>query len=136
MRIFLDTNIWLSGLLGSGLCARLLEELVIQGCDLVISEGVLREFSRIATHKFHIPPQRLGPAMDFMARWTVVPPVEMPLPQCPDEDDRPILASAYQAGCSHFVTGDRALLAMQDLDTLQIVTPRAMLLMLLGDKGL
>lgn len=135
MKVFPDTNVWLSGLLGNGLCSRLLDELVLHDCDIVVGEAVLAEFSRIATEKFHIPHAQLKHAQAFMGSWTVVPVQIISLPDCPDVDDLPILGSALHAGCSHFVTGDRALLSMQQIEQMSIVSPRQMLMQLLRDSG-
>lgn len=135
MTVFPDTNVWLSGLLGSGLCSRLLEELVLHDCRILVGAAVIYEFSRIATEKFHIPPERLTAALDFMRGWTVVPTVEVSLPQCPDADDRPIIGAALHAGATHFVTGDGALLRMRlPAVSMQIVPPRALLTQLLEER--
>ena len=96
MRVFLDTNVLLSGLFGTGLCARLLDTtLVLTGQTLIIGEPVLREFSHIARVKFRVPEDELSLALDWLHRHEVVGILSsLPLPEVPDPDDRPIIACA------------------------------------------
>jgi predicted nucleic acid-binding protein len=72
VRVFLDTNVLLSGLFGTGLCARLLDTLVLTGHTLVIGEPVLAEFTRIARDKFEVPEDELTLALDWLRRHEVV----------------------------------------------------------------
>ncbi|RMH30948.1 MAG: hypothetical protein D6690_17795 [Nitrospirae bacterium] len=66
--MFLDTNVLFSGLFGTGLCARLLDMLVLTGQTLVIGEPVLAEFTRIAREKFQVPEvyERLQAIIDHL----------------------------------------------------------------------
>jgi predicted nucleic acid-binding protein len=43
-----------------------------------------------------------------------------------DPDDAPIVACALAAGAELFVTGDKALLAMQSVGAMSVVSPREM----------
>ena len=132
MKVFPDTNVWLSGLLGSGLCARLFDALVMADCDIIVGESVLEEFFRIAESKFRMPNDDITSLIVFMREQTVVPCVEMPMEGIPDPDDAPIIAAALAAGADLFVTGDKALLELGQVEGLPIVTPRAAFLTLRG----
>jgi putative PIN family toxin of toxin-antitoxin system len=123
--VFLDTNVLLSGLLGTGLCARLLDTLVLTGQTLVIGEPVLVEFTNIARTKFQVPENDLTLALDWLSRHEVVAtPAPMPLPEVPDPDDRPIIACALAAQADLFITGDQALLDLGTVQGLRLVSPR------------
>lgn len=125
MRVFLDTNVLLSGLFGTGLCARLLDTLVLTGHTLVIGEPVLAEFTRIAREKFEVPEDELTLALDWLRRHEVVGNrSSWPLPDIPDPDDRPIIACALAAQAHLFITGDQALLDLGTVQGLRLVNPR------------
>ena len=48
-----------------------------------------------------------------------------PYAASPDPDDAILLAQALAAGCSHFVTNDGKLLALDRIGEMLLVTPRA-----------
>lgn len=52
MRVFVDTNVLLSGILGRGVCADLLAALIRARVELLICDKVRAEFMRIARGKF------------------------------------------------------------------------------------
>ncbi len=123
MRIFLDTNVLASALTTRGLCAELFE-VVLQSHELLISEPVISELNRIL-------PEKLGQTeaitQGFItllrAEGTVIT-EEHPLPKLPDSDDEAIIASAVAANAKVFVTGDKALLEIQSIETLPLISPR------------
>lgn len=58
MKVFIDTNVWLSGRFWPGLCAELLETLVEMDVTILLDDRVLEEFRRIACES---------------SKWTAVP---------------------------------------------------------------
>ncbi len=125
MRIFLDTNVLLSGLLGRGLCRDLLD-LVVERHTLVLSEQVLRESERHLRRKFGVPASERR-AFAFLMREVaeVVPDAEPPAGvRVPDPDDRAIVGAAIAAGAACLVTGDSALLRMVAPEGLPVRSPR------------
>ncbi len=133
MKIFFDTNVWLSGMLGRGLCADLLAAGVEDEAELLLDERVKQEFFRIAETKFQAGEGELALAGEFFAEACVVlPAAEAPIADVPDPDDAWILAAALDAGADWFVTGDKALLDLGQVDDLPIVSPREAYLRLRG----
>lgn len=124
MKVFPDTNVWLSGLLGAGLCARLLDALILSQSEIIVGEPVLDEFARIARHKFCIPDEELKRTLAFMGSHTVVPWVDPLVDTFPDPDDIPVISSALAAGTQLFVTGDKALLELGTVEGMPIMSPR------------
>ena len=125
MKVFLDTNVLLSGLFGTGLCARLLDLLVGDAIAVLLDDRVLGEFERIARDKLQVADDDLARASEFLRRHCViVPAAARPASGVPDPDDAPIIAAAIQAQASVFVTGDKALLELVLIDGLPIVSPR------------
>jgi len=125
VKVFLDTNVLASALTTRGLCAELFE-VVLQSHELLTSEAVLLELERIL-------PAKLGQSEEItkgfitllLARAILVttePP--LPFPSLPDPDDEPIVASALAGNASVFVTGDKALLQLHNIEHLPVISPR------------
>lgn len=122
MRVFLDTNVLASALTTRGLCTELFE-LVLQGHELLISEPVLEELERILPGKLG---QSRSVTVGFVAllraeaRLTTA---EHPFPALPDPDDEAIIASALAGQADVFITGDKALLDLQRIEKLPVMSP-------------
>lgn len=134
MKVFLDTNVWVSASIFSGLC----EELVLQCADrdwLYSSPLVQAEAHEVLARKF---PQRPDASELFDASWSVaalVNDVTEPL----DDNDQRLVNAAASADMDFFVTGDKRVLAWQAAKrtdgVMKIVTPRAAWLALWGGEG-
>ncbi len=126
MRIFPGTNVLLAAFFGSCLCRELVQRLLDTRHTLLIGEPVAREFVRIATTKFHVAPTDLAHALETLRRMTPAPASDLRIPHCPDPDDAPILACASRANAEIFVTGDKALLGLDQRGDMAIVSPRVL----------
>lgn len=123
MKVFLDTNVLASALTTRGLCADLFE-VVLQSHELPTSDSVLHELERIL-------PERLGQSeevtqgfIQLLSTHALVVKSELPFPSLPDPDDEPIVAAALEGQANVFVTGDKALLQVQSVEGLAIISPR------------
>jgi len=128
LKVFLDTNAWLSAIVFPGLCAELLLELDGRGHRLVTSALVRDETHAVLSGKF----VRHATAVErFDSLWACavcVPDVDEPA----DDADARLLAAAKVAGAQVFVTGDQRVLGWDPAGALHIVSPRqawAMLVM-------
>lgn len=124
MRVFLDTNVLVSALAARGLCADLLE-LVLLEHDLVIGRNVIRELSKALHEKVKLPAARTTEIVEFVSGEAIqvvneVSPAEVEV----DADDALVLGEALAARAEFFVTGDAALLALDTIRTLRITSPR------------
>jgi putative PIN family toxin of toxin-antitoxin system len=125
VKIFLDTNVWLSGRFWPGLCAELLDGLVEAGEDLLLDERVLEEFRRIARDKLKVDDATLARAVLFFEQFAViVPAVQRAAAEIPDPDDAYIIAAALEAHADVFVTGDQVLLDLGRVGDMPILSPR------------
>lgn len=124
MKVFLDTNVWLSATIFSGLC----EELVLQCTEhgWLISSALIRtEAHEVLRRKF---PQAPNACALFDASWqvaTLIADVAEPA----DDNDRRLVKAAVQAEADLFVTGDKRVLGWKPLKgpsgtVLRIVSPR------------
>lgn len=124
MKVFLDTNVWLSATVFSGLC----EELVLQCAQrswLLSSALVQTEAHEVLARKF---PQAPHACALFDAAWQaalLIPDVTEPA----TDNDRRLVKAAAAADADLFVTGDKRVLGWQSVKRsqgmMQIVAPRA-----------
>lgn len=130
MRLFFDTNVWVSAMVARGLCLDLLHNVLDRldspGYALLLSTPVREETRRILTRKLGASPVQ----MDLVEQlWRFATqgecPSALPVPaDFPDPDDWPILCAAAHASADAFVTGDKALLALVQFEGVPIVDPR------------
>ena len=124
MKVFLDTNVLASAMLSRGLCHELLEKLILDH-EVVLDPPVRQELNRIVRERFRAP----DTLRDWMNRkLDELPQVRAtlhPVPTgIPDPDAGAIIACAWGASAELFVTGDKALLALGNIDGMPIVSPR------------
>jgi putative PIN family toxin of toxin-antitoxin system len=127
VRVVLDTNVLLAGLITRGVC-----ELVLDACwdpssslTVICSEHILAEFAEHAVSKFHVPDEEVSDAVASLRRRVeVVEPSDVPADACRDADDLPILGTAAAGKAECLVTGDRDLLALKSFQGILIMAPR------------
>lgn len=120
MRVFFDTNVWLSAIVFPGLCAELLVALDAAGHALLTSELVRRETHDVLRRKF----VRHAAAVErFDALWACAACVADAHEPAGDADAR-LVAAAQAAGVQIFVTGDQRVLGWDPRDAMRIVSPR------------
>ncbi|OIN92217.1 MAG: hypothetical protein AUJ20_08480 [Comamonadaceae bacterium CG1_02_60_18] len=131
MKVFLDTNVWVSATIFSGLC----EELVLQCADrdwLFGSPLIQMEAHEVLARKF---PQCLNACELFDASWQVAQWVD-DAAEPPNDNDQRLVNAAASAGMDFFVTGDKRVLGWQAVKRvdgmMKIVTPREAWMALFG----
>ncbi len=120
MKIFFDTNVWLSATIFSGLCETLLIECAnrqwLITCSLIQTEA-----HEILTRKFAHLPQ--APLL-FDAIWYEIPQIDEKVDIFLDDPDKRLVASATEANADLFVTGDKRILSWKRSGSMRIVSPR------------
>jgi len=126
VRVVLDTNVLLSGLLARGICEAVLDACI--GSDahaVVISPYILQEFADQAERKFNVPADKVRTAVDFLRHHVeLVEPLVVPPDSCRDPDDLPILGTLLAAKADCLVTGDQDLLSLGNFQGTPILSPR------------
>lgn len=120
MKVFFDTNVWLSATLFPGLCAELLLRSVEEGHALLTTRLVREEAVAVLTEKF---PRRTDAPALFDANWSVAQEVA-DVPEPPDDNDTRLVAAAAAAGADLFVTGDMRVQGWEQAGNMRIVSPR------------
>lgn len=125
MKIFLDTNVLVSGFTTRGLCADVIR-LVLAEHELIVAEVVLRELERVLVQKIGLPAGQIQEILAFLENQTVqLKPKALPPIHVRDEDDQWVLASALAAKVDVLVTGDKDLLDIaEQVAGLTITDPR------------
>jgi len=119
MKVFLDTNVWLSATIFSGLCEALVTECADR--DWLVTSALVRDEAHdVLARKF---PQLPNAPSLFDASWSEAPLVADIAEPASDNDAR-LVAAAVAAGANLFVTGDKRVLGWQQSGALRIVTPR------------
>jgi putative PIN family toxin of toxin-antitoxin system len=129
MKVLFDTNIWVSALMTRGLCADLLRLMLRRhgnaGFDLLMCEAVRAETLRILSEKFRAMPADLEYATTAMTLAREVAEGEWHAPEdFPDPDDVPIVSAALGGQADWLVTGDKALLALGNIEGMLCLAPR------------
>jgi putative PIN family toxin of toxin-antitoxin system len=126
MKVFLDTNVWLSAAVFSGLC----EDILVQCADrgwLVSSHVVRIEAHEVLERKF---PQQTEAVKLLDAVWQSAVLIDDVAEPADDNDER-LIRAALRAKADYFVTGDKRVLSWMQkppkslaLEQLRIVLPR------------
>ena len=124
MRVFLDTNVLASAAATRGLCADLFRE-VLASHELITSRQVLSELRRVLKVQFRAPQALINEFIELMSEDTeIAKPGELPRVNIKDKDDLPILSAAIAANTEIFVTGDKEILDLRQIQQMAIMSPR------------
>lgn len=120
MKVFFDTNVWLSAMVFPGLCAELLATLMESSHELLGSELVRQETHEVLRRKFPLHGEALALFDLLWAEARCLPDVDDPA----DDADARLVAAAEEAGADLFVTGDQQVLDWGSRGALRILSPR------------
>lgn len=124
MRVFLDTNVLVSAFASRGLCADVVE-LVLLDHDLVVGRQVLGELNKALMTKLKLLPARAKAIVDFVSGEAaqLIDHAASARVRADPADAR-VLGEALAAKAAVFVTGDAALIALRAIESMEIVSPR------------
>jgi predicted nucleic acid-binding protein len=131
LKVFLDTNVWLSATVFAGLCEAILIE-CHQRDWLLTTPLVQAEAHEVLKRKFpHLPQSQAL----FDAIWSEATCVQ-DLDEPADDNDVRLVRAASLAGAEVFVTGDKRVLSWGREGNMQILSPRdAWMLLFAGING-
>lgn len=124
MKVFLDTNVLVSAVATRGLCADALREILVSH-QLVISPPLLAELKNILHTKIGIPEEIISDFIglltqdSFLSESAVMINIDIK-----DKDDIVILSTALNGNAELFITGDKEVLALVRIQSMQILSPR------------
>jgi len=129
VKVFLDTNVWLSATVFAGLCEAILTE-CHQRDWLLTTQLVQVEAHEVLERKFPQLPQSRALFDDIWAVAKCVPDVDEPA----DDNDVRLVRAASLAGAGVFVTGDKRVLTWGRESDTQILSPRDAWVLLFAAK--
>jgi putative PIN family toxin of toxin-antitoxin system len=125
VRVYFDTNVFVSAFAARGLCADLFQ-VVLADHQFVVGEAVLGELRRTLSRKLRMAPALVGEVEAFVRSQAEVvaeaPPIQLAVR---DPADRLVVAEAVAGEAEVLVTGDSDLLSIAAEAPLPIVAPRA-----------
>ncbi len=125
MRVFLDTNVLASAFATRGLCEDVLRE-VLATHELIVSPLLLDELERVLRKKFNLPRVLASEILKFLKQETLLFEAgALPSLKIKDRGDLILLSSALMGKADIFVTGDKDLIELRKVKSLQVLSPRA-----------
>jgi uncharacterized protein len=125
MRVVIDTNVFVSGIFWSGAPAKVLKAWRDRQIEIVLTPAILDEYQRVGLELMRqFPSIDLSKIIEMMATSVLmVSDTALPTPVCSDPDDDKFLAAAITGGAEFVITGDKALLKIQEYGKVQITSP-------------
>lgn len=122
MRIVIDTNVFISGLIFDGVPERVIKAALSDENNVISSSYIINETSRNLNNKFKINPHTLKLYQQVMNKVDIAyfdPYIHV----LSDEDDNRILETAVKGKADYIVTGDKLLLDLKNYKKIKIIKP-------------
>ena len=123
MRVVVDTNVIIAGLVAEGLCRDILKRR-LPVCELFTSRALLDELADKMQARFGLNPDELPLLAVYEDLATVVKTKPLPRPVCRDVDDEEVLATALAGKAEIILTGYKDLLTLKEFQEIRILSPR------------
>lgn len=124
MKVVLDSNIYIAAFSSRGLCSSLFE-LCLENVDIIISEYILSEISRIFSKKIKLPDNKVRDIITYLRdQCEIMDHKKLDDRICMDADDDNILALAKGSQADYIITGDDDLLVLKKFHSAKIINPR------------
>ena len=123
MRIVVDTNVLVSGILFGGRPAELIRFVLMHAVSAVATQEIIEEYQstldylleKYGGRKVSIPLDIICSAMEII-------PVQSRVKVCRDPDDDKFISCAVDGGCVFIVSGDKDLLSLERYADVEILT--------------
>lgn len=126
MKVVIDTNIWISYLLGS-LLQGMDEKILSKEIKVVVSDEMLKEISEVSSRpKFKniFTAERIKELFSLLDSYAIVVSSSQKVNVCRDGKDNFLLEVALEGEADHLVTGDEDLLVLDPFHNTKIVKPK------------
>jgi predicted nucleic acid-binding protein len=127
LKVFFDTNIWVSAFAAAGLCESLVSE-CIREHSVLSSPLVGEELFRVLDNKLKLDKPELKEVRELFGFASLIKDASASR----GNNDTRLLIAAASAGADLFVSGDKAILRREAIGTMRIVSPRDAWLILFG----
>ena len=126
MRVVIDTNIWISYLIGSFL-QEIDEKIVSKEIQIVVSEELLKELSEVSNRpKFKniFSAHRMKELFSLLDSYAIVVTPTQKVNACRDKKDNFLLEVALEGKADYLITGDEDLLVLKAFHSTTILKPK------------
>lgn len=125
MIVVLDTNVWISAIIGTstGTPRRALERAILLD-TIAICEPIETEILEILHRKFKRDPESTLGQLEVLLFGAIRTTVRGNIHECRDEDDDMVLECAVNAGAHLILSGDKDLLDLKLFQGIRIITAR------------
>jgi putative PIN family toxin of toxin-antitoxin system len=126
MRVVIDTNIWISYLLG-GLLQRIDEKIISKEVKVVVSDEMLKELSEVLSRpRFRniFTAERIKELFSLLDSYAIVVSPSQKVSACRDEKDNFLLEVALEGKADYLITGDEDLLVLNPFQNTKILRPK------------
>jgi putative PIN family toxin of toxin-antitoxin system len=126
MKVVIDTNIWVSYLIGS-LLQDLDEKILSKEIKVVVSEEMLKELSEVSSRpKFKniFITKRIRELFSLLDSYAIVVSPSQKVNACRDEKDNFLLEVALEGKADYLITGDEDLLVLDPFNKIKIIRPK------------
>ena len=126
MKIVIDTNVLISGILFSGPPSRIVEAWRNREIRFVLTPEILEEYQKVTQSlEEQFPEVELSSIPELIAiQSDLIQAPPLPKPVCADPDDDKFLACAVAGKAAIIVSGDKHLLRLSRYRGIEILTPR------------
>ena len=126
MKVVIDTNIWISFLLGKTLTA--LADHIVQGkIRIVLSYDLLAEFIQVVSRpKFKniFDKGKTEELLTLLESFSIIVTPTQRVDDCRDKKDNIVLEAALAGGAKYIITGDEDLLVLNPYQGVSIIRPK------------
>ena len=122
MKVVLDTNVLVSGILWHGTCRKILRLVSHNRIQAITSEELTAELLGILSRRFKFTPTEDEFARGVLTDLELVWPTQT-LDLCRDPQDNRVLEAALAGNCQYIITGDEDLLVLKEVQGVEIVNP-------------
>lgn len=126
MRIVIDTNVWISYLIGGYLRETLDNKILSNEIKILFSEDMLKEFFEVVSRpKFKkiFSEKRIKELVILMRKFEETIQIKERINICRDPKDNLILETAVSGKANLIITGDEDLLSLSPFRNIRIITP-------------
>lgn len=137
MKVVIDTNIWISYLLGS-LLQGMDEKILSKEIKVVVSDEMLKEISEVSSRpKFKniFTAKRIKELFSLLDSYAVVVSPSQKVNVCRDGKDNFLLEVALEGEADYLVTGDEDLLVINTFQSTKIIRPKEFEDMFKSEEG-
>ena len=125
MKVLIDTNIWISYLLGN-LLQELDKKIISKKIKIIVSHEMLKELTEVSTRpKFKniFSDRRMKALFSMLDNYAVIVYPNQKVNICRDKKDNFLLEVALEGKADYLVTGDEDLLVLNPFHDTKIVKP-------------